>query len=236
MAATPPLVTATEAVKDSAAIVAAMRDTVDGLIISNDDDQASAGDIVKDLRRARAKLEDKRTAITGPLNESLKQVNGLFRPPRDQIDEILSALKKKMDNYAALQAQIAADEARQAREEAARQEAEARKAAEELEAAGATETAEAVVEAAEGAVEKAAKEPKPQISRGEKASTSVVTRWVAEITDIREFLHAVADGEYPIVCIGEIKMGAMHQKARAEKVEKTHRGVRFKKQVTAAAR
>jgi DNA polymerase III gamma/tau subunit len=94
--------------------------------------ELAAGDLQK-VKALAKDVEEKRTAITGPLNQAVKAVNDLFRSPKDFLATAETALKSAMITYDREQ-QRKADEARReaeriAREERQRIEAEAREAA-----------------------------------------------------------------------------------------------------------
>lgn len=94
--------------------------------------ELAAGDLQK-VKSLAKDVEEKRTAITVPLNQALKAVNDLFRAPKEFLATAETALKNAMIAYDREQ-QRKADEARReaervAREERQRIEAEAREAA-----------------------------------------------------------------------------------------------------------
>ena len=229
------LVEAATTIQPLAASAAAMKDTVDGFLITDEPSQIQAGELLKDLTRTYNALEAKRTAITKPIMASKKAVDDLFKVPKDQVDAVRAALQKKMNSYAQLQAVIAEEEAREARRKAQAEEASARTAAEALEASGAKEAAEQVTESARQATEKAEAAPTAVPVRSAKATISSITRWHAEIVDVKAFLQAVIDGDYPIEAV-DIRMQPLNQQATNDKREHTHRGVRFYKSITAGVR
>lgn len=94
--------------------------------------ELAAGDLQK-VKALAKDVEEKRTAITGPLNQAVKAVNDLFRSPKEFLASAETALKGAMITYDREQ-QRKADEARReaervAREERLRIENEAREAA-----------------------------------------------------------------------------------------------------------
>ena len=90
-----------------------------------------ASDELKNIKGLQKTVEEKRTAITGPLNAALKAVNDLFRAPKEYLEQAEAACKRSMIAYTTEQERIAA-EARRVAEEAARAE-RARLAAEQAE-------------------------------------------------------------------------------------------------------
>lgn len=94
--------------------------------------ELAAADLQK-VKGLSKDVEEKRTAITGPLNQAVKAVNDLFRAPKEYLASAERALKGAMLTYDREQ-QRKAEEARReaervAREERQRIEAEARETA-----------------------------------------------------------------------------------------------------------
>lgn len=85
--------------------VEAQPDVRDGLeeirsfAILTDDDQEVAAEVLRDVKGRHKELEEKRKAITGPLNQALREVNGLFRPVTDALKEGERLLKEKIATY-----------------------------------------------------------------------------------------------------------------------------------------
>lgn len=80
----------------------------------------------EDLKRVKAaqkKLEDTRTGLTKPINESLRRLNDFFRAPTDRLATIERTIKGALTRYADEQERIRREEQRKA-EEAARRERE----------------------------------------------------------------------------------------------------------------
>jgi len=128
----------------------------------------------EDLAKVKAlvkHVEEKRTAITGPLNQAVKAVNDLFRAPKTYLDEAESVLKGALLTYDREQ-QRKADEARReaerlARVERERIEAEAREAARKSQVEADAIAAEAAAAAAAGDAAKAAELEQAAISTAE---------------------------------------------------------------------
>lgn len=116
----------------------------------------------EDLKRVKAaqkKLEETRTSLTKPINESLRRLNDFFRTPADRLAAIERTIKAALTRFADEQERLRREEQRKAEEAArrererlaeqareaerkAREKAEAeRKAAEEAAAAGRAEEA-----------------------------------------------------------------------------------------------
>lgn len=217
--------------------IAAYGDTIEGIEIVDDEELTTVGDLVKMLQRRRLKLEDKRKSLTGPLNKVVKDINDLFKGPRDAIDAIVAKGKKHMDNYVQAQHAIA-DAKRRAEREAAeqeRREAEdmARKLANMSEVG--KETADKVIAQAEAQVVQTAKPAKVAPKRG-RTSTVITTKvWKAEVLDVLALAKGVAEGRLPTHMI-EPNMRALTEMAREMKKDIEVDGVRFYQHVSSGVR
>src|SRR3972149_3026360 len=74
------------------------------------DDAAAVGDDLKVVKALAKRLEDQRTAITGPLNQALKEVNALFKPAKDWLTRAEGLLKGNLPAYQSEQQRLAAQE------------------------------------------------------------------------------------------------------------------------------
>lgn len=183
-----------------------------------------ASDDLKGIKALQKEVEEKRTSITGPLNQAVKAVNDLFRAPKDYLDRAETTLKRAMVAYTSEQERIAAEarakaeaEARAERERLAaieREQAEAaRRAQEEAQAAAAagdTEAAAAAMAAAEAAEAQAAVAAMtaqvvtvaPIVDAPAKVSgISGRVTYSAEVVNLMELVKAVAEGKAPIDCL-----------------------------------
>lgn len=218
--------------------VAAFAGTVEGLDVTDEETQGQLGDLVKMMTHRRKKLEDKRTSLVQPLNQVVNEINALFKPPRDRIDEIVGIAKKKMNRFAQAQVALAAEKKRQEEEAARKEREEAQALAEALKKKAGEEAepvAQVVIEEAEKKVVEAAKPARVAPSRGRESSVITSTTYKAEVVDILELAQAVADGKLPTHVI-EPNMTALNDIARELKDEGTINGVRFFKHVTTSVR
>lgn len=218
--------------------IAAFGDTVEAIDITSEEELGQVGDLVKMLNSRRRKLEDKRTSLVAPLNKVVKDINALFKTPRDRIDQIVQSAKKHMNRFAQAQQAIADAKARREREEAAAERKEAEDLAvamKKMSGSAGEETAEVITQQAEERVVKAAAPAKVAISRGRDSAVSVQKTWAVEIIDIRALALAVAEGRLPITMI-EPNMRALTAAAREGKVEKEVDGVRYFQRVSTAVR
>lgn len=183
-----------------------------------------ASDDLKQVKALQKEVEEKRTSITGPLNQAVKAVNDLFRSPKEYLDKAEATLKRAMVTWTTEQERLAAI-ARAEAEAAARAERErlaalereqaeaARKAQEEAQAAAAAGDQEATKRAmaeAEAAQQQAAVTAMtaqvvtaaPAVEAPAKV-TGISGRmtYSAEVTDLLELVKAVAAGAAPIEAI-----------------------------------
>lgn len=183
-----------------------------------------ASDDLKQVKALQKEVEEKRTSITGPLNQAVKAVNDLFRAPKEYLEKAEATLKRSMVAWTTEQERLAAI-ARAEAEAAARAERErlaalereqqeaARKAQEEAQAAAAagdTEAAAAAAAAAEVAQQQAAIAAMtaqvvtvaPEVEQASKVSgISGRTTYAAQIDDLLALVKAVAAGQAPIESI-----------------------------------
>jgi len=218
--------------------VAAYTTTLEAVDIVDDESHATVGDLVKYLRQAKYKLEDKRKSLVDPLNKVVKDINALFKPTRDSIEALMHKASAKMNQYASAQEAIKQAEAQVIREEAAREEAEARDLAERLTAAAgedAAPTAAAVIEVAEKNVAKAEEKPKLTLARGETSTTSTRQNWTAHVVDLKLLALAVGEGRLPIDCI-QASQAALNKVSRETKENREVDGVKFFAETKAVVR
>lgn len=125
------------------------------IVIDSDEMFQIAGEELRNIKALAKSVEEKRTAIVGPLNQAVKAVNALFKAPAEYLEQAESSVKRSMLVWNQEQ-QRKAEIARRAAEAAAAEErrraeavaAEQRRIAEEaerkaLEAAQAAEAAAA---------------------------------------------------------------------------------------------
>lgn len=68
-------------------------------VIQNDADEANIVGVIQETKSRAKALEAKRTEITKPLNEALRAVNALFKPPKDRFEALERMLKGKVVAY-----------------------------------------------------------------------------------------------------------------------------------------
>jgi hypothetical protein len=67
--------------------------------IESEADHAFAGEALQAIKAQWSTLEEKRTAVTGPLNEALRTVNDWFRPVQGPLKAAETMLKEKISSY-----------------------------------------------------------------------------------------------------------------------------------------
>lgn len=198
-----------------------------------------ASDDLKQIKTLQKEVEEKRTSITGPLNQAVKAVNDLFRSPKDYLDKAEATLKRAMVTWTSEQERIAAEarakaeaQARAERERLAaieREQAEAaRKAQEEAQAAAAAGDKEAAAlamakvqdaqqQAAVAAVTANVVTIAPAAEAPAKVSgISGRMTFSADVANLMELVKAVAEGKAPIEAI-QADMKFLNAQARAFK-------------------
>lgn len=183
-----------------------------------------ASDDLMQIKSLQKEVEEKRTSITGPLNQAVKAVNDLFRAPKEYLDKAEATLKRAMVTWTTEQERLAAI-ARAEAEAAARAERErlaamereqqeaARKAQEEAQAAAAAgdqEAAQRAMAEAEAAQQQAAVAAMtaqvvtmaPVVEAPAKVTgISGRVTYSAEVTNLLELVKAVASGTAPLEAI-----------------------------------
>ena len=131
----------------------------------------------EDLKRVKAaqkKLEETRTSLTKPINESLRRLNDFFRAPTDRLAAIERTIKTALTRFADEQERLRREEQRRAEEAARRErerlEAQAREA--ERKAREKAEAERKATEEARQAAEKAAAEGRAEEARKAAAAAA----------------------------------------------------------------
>jgi hypothetical protein len=139
---------------------------------------------LKRVKTAQKRLEDTRTSLTGPINESLRKLNAFFKGPADKLVVIERAIKGALTRFADEQERIRREEQRKAEEEARREREKLARQAAEAEAKARAEQErlrrEAEEAAAAGRAEEAAKLAAKADRVEEKAAAKVETLQMRE--------------------------------------------------------
>lgn len=170
------------AVREASAQAVALVDQAKGIRITNAEGYAGAGDMLKVIKGHQKRLEELRTSFTGPINDSLRAINGFFKGQSDQLVDAERAVKKHMIAWQNEQERIQRLEQAKA-EEAARKErerlaAQAAKAAEK----GKEERAQALEAQAAATVAPVI----PQAAAPKAAGISTREVWQYQVTNIEQ--------------------------------------------------
>jgi hypothetical protein len=154
--------------------------------VDSDDTLEAAGDDLRQIKALQKQVEERRTSITGPLNQAVKAVNDLFRAPKEYLETAEKVLKRVMLTYTEEQERKREEERRAAeaaaraeRERLAAIEAEQQRQAEE--AAAASRRALEQAEAAKAAGDEAAAAEALRVA-DQQAETAMAAQAEAEAT------------------------------------------------------
>jgi len=184
--------------------------------IGTAEDYGLAADELKAVKAKATQIEAQRTAITGPMNVALRNINALFAGPANLLATAEKSLKSKMLGWTAEQERIAAEARRKAEEEAAAErkrleaEAAARQAEADAQAAAAAKAAAAgdtqAAAIAESNAHRAAAQAQeaattsqmvvaaaPVVERTKAAGVSVAKKIDFEVTDLHALVKHIAE-------------------------------------------
>jgi len=174
--------------------IAAIKETIEGILVEDQESCGQVGDLIKDARRISRKFDDERKALVGPLNDTVKRINGHFKPIINQCSDVDIFGKKALKNFAIEQARIADELRKKEMAEQKEREDAALAAAANLEHHDNEEAAEEIIESTIKAGAQASKVQRIIPSRGSKSTVSVVRRWSAEVDDIKALCLGIAEG------------------------------------------
>lgn len=83
---------------EHAATVAALAE-LDSFTVANDDDATFAADLIREVKDKHRQLDDRRKEVTGPLNQTVKTINGWFKPALDALENAERKLKSKVATF-----------------------------------------------------------------------------------------------------------------------------------------
>lgn len=202
-----------------------------------------AGEELKGIKGKQKDLDEKRKAITKPLDEAKKSVMTLFEEPTRILNEAEAVLKSSMLAYSNEQEQLRRIEqakldeaARVERErlaaEAAQRDAEAKAAAD----AGNAEEAERIASEAAALQATASMTTAPVVAKSVEKVSGIATRttWKAEVTDMMALVKFVAANPHMIDLL-QVNTTTLNQHAKATKDNTKIDGVRvYSEQVLAS--
>lgn len=205
-----------------------------------------AAEELKAIKTKQAELDEKRKAITRPLDEKKKQIMSLFKPAQDLLEQAENVLKSSIINWKAEESKrIRLENERQkelqrlAQEEANKRAREAEVAAQIAEQSGDVVKAEefkTVAQTQAAVAEAIAYAPPVQAVAAPKLSgISSREDWKAEVVNLMALVQAVARGEAPLELI-QANQTEINKHARALKSNMRVPGVRVYAEEVVAAR
>ena len=202
-----------------------------GWEIGTPEEAVLAGEDLKAVKRLAKQVNEKRLAITRPINEGLKEVNAFFKPVKDLLADAEQLLKAKI-------LQFQTDQDRIARERQAKADTEAREERERLERMAAMAETLDRPEKAEELREEAEIQTAPiiQSAAPKIAGVSVRKTWKAEITDKGALLRHIVEERPDLLGIVSISQSALNDLARLHKEELNLPGVKASEEASIAAR
>ena len=169
--------------------------------IKTDDDMNVAIDILATIKEKRKAVEKQRVEMTGPINKSLKIINGKFKEVLEPLDKAEAALKPKILAHQHIAEQKKREEALIER---AKVQKEIRDKAAEAQEMGDEETATELMTQASSVYIK----PKEAARGGFTGAKTVINRrWVYEVTDINALCKAGYVLENTVEINKQIKSG-----------------------------
>lgn len=200
-----------------------------GLKFPNKENYALADTCYNSLHKAWTMGEKTRLNYTAPINEALKKINTTFKAQLDPIALAKLKMKGAMDRYATEKMLWKRKEEARVQAEKRAVEEEAFKAAQALEAAGKP------AEAAKTLDKEIDRPVAPVLGATDKAKTTIRTRWVAQIDDLKVFIRACAE-DPSMADFFTIEMGTLNTIAQATKGGAIIPGVSFREEASVGAR
>lgn len=191
----------------------------------------AAGEDLKAVKTLAREVEEKRTAITGPINKALKEVNALFKPAQEWLAQAERLLKGKLLEFQSDQERVAREAQAKADEEVRRERDKLEQRAANAEAKGKAEKADALREQAGARVAPIVSAVLPKISGVTSRET-----WKAEITDKMAFVRHVVEARPDLIALVLIDQAGLNAQARSLKDALDLPGVKAVKEIILAAR
>ena len=202
-----------------------------GFEISTPEDAEDAGAILREIKGTARELEEKRTSITKPINQALREINALFKPAKAWLADAEQHIKGKLLAYQNEQARIARELQAEADALAAKEQAKLDRRAAKAEAKGKAEKAEALRKVAETTIAPVIETAAPKLS-------GIATReiWKAEITDQPALVKHIAIDQNELLYLIKIDQSALNALARRLKSDLDLPGVKAVSETSLAAR
>lgn len=162
---------------EAQALVARAEEAASDYKIATPQQYTDSATMLKRIKASQARLEELRTAITGPMNAALRAVNDLFRVPADRLAKAERSIKSEITRYTDEQRRLQQEEQRKADEAARKERERIERQAARAEDKGQTEKAAELTQRAETVVAPViVREPPkiPGISMREVATFEIV--------------------------------------------------------------
>jgi colicin import membrane protein len=191
----------------------------------------AVGDDLKAVKTLAKQIEDKRTSITKPLNQALREVNALFKPAKNWLKKAEGLIKDKLLKFQREQERIARELQAKADEEARKERVRLEKKASDAELVGEPDRAEDLREQAE--IQEA-----PVIASTAPKLEGIATRktWKAEVTNKLLFVKYVAEKRNDLLGLIKIDQSALNAQARSLKDSLDLPGIKVEIEETIVAR
>ncbi len=191
----------------------------------------AAAEDLKDVKALARQVNEKRLAITRPLNDALKEVNALFKPAKEWLSEAEAVLKGKLLEFQNEQDRIARELQAEADALAKKEREKLERRAAKAEAKGKAEKAEVLRQVAETKTAPIIESAAPKLAGISRRET-----WKAEITDKRLLLNHIVNERPDLLPLVKIDGSALNGMARSLKGELDLPGVEVSKEASIAAR
>ena len=182
------------------------------LVVSNQDEYETAGDIIAGLKKWKGDLETERKSLVKPLNDVVKKLNAKFKPHTDKIDLSIKQVNSKMTEFFRIEEKKRLDAEAKAAEKARKEQDKINERARKQAEKGNHEKAEALQEQALNVQPKAV-EP---TANKQTSKTTMVTTWKAQVYDKLALIEAVAKGDASMELL-EVNQSALNKLASAQK-------------------
>lgn len=160
------------------------------LVITSQPEYQAAADLLSDIKQRGKALDEKRKAITKPMDDAKKATMNMFRPAVDAIAECEKVLKGKMAGFVKEQEKIRQEAEAKAAEAARKEQEKIMAKADKLREKGKYEQAEAVEIQAATTVAAS-----PVIDTPVATGASTRRIWKARLSNKMALIQAVAEGK-----------------------------------------
>jgi hypothetical protein len=191
----------------------------------------SAGEDLRAVKALAKQVDEKRLAITRPINEGLKEVNALFKPAKKWLAEAETVLKAKILAFQREQERIARELQAELDAEAEKERKKLEKKAAKLEAKGKTDKVEEIKEEIATAVA-------PKVESAAPKLEGIATRktWKVEVVDKASLILHIANKRPDLLPLLKVDVSGLNAQARSLKGEFALPGIEVAEETSLAAR